>query len=341
MSDQYLSLPLALLSPDPNQPRRELESDNPSVTEAATLQGLANSIQEVGMLQPIRVHSVVTNEGVTRYMIVSGQRRFEAAKMLGMATVPCLVVDDPEDAPRTLVSQVAENLQRKAMTATELALAVQSLVQTGATQEEVARKLGIQPSQVTLLLNLLVLSGPVKLAFARGRIESPRAAYDLNKLPPALQEKLIGESEQKNRIMTQRDVREQKQWYVKELRQVRHRYEAPDVTQQEYDAIEKSWLDGIEDSYDESPDRDAVFGKDWRDIHGATPSADTVDVQRVRVPEFLLTRDQVAHLYALLGLKDKEKQFDNKPDAEQGPALGKDLAKILSQIKVSDIKPSV
>jgi ParB family chromosome partitioning protein len=164
---------------------------------------------------------------------VSGQRRYEAAKMLGLGSVPCLVVDVPDDDSHTLVSQVTENLQRKAMTATELALAVQSLVQSGETQDGVARKLGIQPSQVTLLLNLLVLSGPVKAAFARGRIESPRAAYDLNKLPPALQEQLIGESEQKNRIVTQRDVREVKQMHAKKLSQVRHRYEAPVVTAQE------------------------------------------------------------------------------------------------------------
>lgn len=337
MSDQYLTLPLTLLSPDPYQPRRELESDNPSVTEAATLQGLANSIQQVGMLQPIRVHAVLGVDGVTRYTIVSGQRRFEAAKMLGLDTVPCLVVDDPKDAPHTLVSQVTENLQRKAMTATELALAVQSLVQAGETQDSVARKLGIQPSQVTLLLNLLVLSGPVKAAFARGRIESPRAAYDLNKLPPALQEQLIGESEQKNRIVTQRDVREVKQLHAKKLSQVHHRYEAPTVTAQEYKAFMDCLQDGCEDYYDPVPDRDAVFGKDWHYLdvqQGAGSSADTVDAQRVRVPGFTLTRAQADRLYAALGILGKDNRIDwaSLPEAEQSRELGKDLARILSQI---------
>ena len=92
MSDVLLNLPLALLSPDPHQPRRELESDSPSVTEAATLQGLANSIRAVGILQPIRVHALASLDGASRYTIVSGQRRYEAAKMLGLDTVPCLVV---------------------------------------------------------------------------------------------------------------------------------------------------------------------------------------------------------------------------------------------------------
>ena len=366
MSDQFLTIPLSSLSPDPNQPRRELENDSAGVTEAHTLQGLANSIREVGILQPIRVRAVVPDDaetGVdvdsageeTRYTIVSGQRRYEAAKMLGLTSVPCLVIDEPADASHTLVSQVTENLQRKAMTASELALAVQSLVQSGATQEAVAHKLGIQPSQVSLLLNLLVLSGPVKVAFERGRIESPRAAYDLNKLPPQLQEQLIGEAEHKGRIVTQRDVREVKQLYTQKLSQVRHRYEVPAVTKEEYATFTDCLVDGVQDHYDPTDDRFAVFGPDWPQwetrqtgvvwgaggvgagadnnhagIGGATGQpaphdADTVDALRVRVPGFTLTRDQVLRLYQRLG---------ETPDAlpETAAALGKDLARVLSQI---------
>jgi ParB family chromosome partitioning protein len=365
MSDQFLTLPLASLSPDPHQPRRELENDSAGVTEAHTLQGLANSIREVGILQPIRVRAVVQDDadtGIedreTRYTIVSGQRRYEAAKMLGLTSVPCLVIDDPADASHTLVSQVTENLQRKAMTASELALAVQSLVQSGATQEAVARKLGIQSSQVSLLLNLLVLSGPVKVAFERGRIESPRAAYDLNKLPPQLQEQLIGEAEHKGRIVTQRDVREVKQLYAHKLSQVRHRYEVPAVTKEEYAEFTNCLVDGVQDHYDPTDDRFAVFGPDWPQwetrqtgvvwgaaggVSGAVDGgnnnagiggaagqplhndADTVDALRVRVPGFTLTRDQVLRLYQRLG---------ETPDAlpETAAALGKDLARVLSEI---------
>ena len=337
MSDQFLTLPLALLSPDPNQPRRELENDSAGVTEAHTLQGLANSIREVGILQPIRVRAVDIEDGETRYTIVSGQRRYEAAKMLGLKSVPCLVIDEPRDASHTLVSQVTENLQRKAMTASELALAVQSLVQSGATQEAVAHKLGIQPSQVSLLLNLLVLSGPVKVAFERGRIESPRAAYDLNKLPPQLQEQLIGEAEHKGRIVTQRDVREVKQLYAHKLSQVRHRYEVPAVTKEEYSAFTECLVDGVQDHYDPTDDRFAMFGPDWPQwetrqtgvVWGAgqpVPNdADTVDALRVRVPGFTLTRDQVLRLYQRLG---------ETPGSlpETAAALGKDLARVLSQI---------
>ena len=341
MADQLLYLPLAALAPDLNQPRRELENDSASITEAHTLQGLANSILEVGILQPIRVRAVVDASGAPSYTIVSGQRRFEAAKMVGLETLPCIVIDAPADASQTLVSQVSENLQRKAMTASELALAVQTLVQSGATQDVVAHKLGIQASQVTLLLNLLVLQGPVKEAFERGRIESPRAAYDLNKLPAQLQEQLIGEAEQKNRIVTQRDVREVKLLHAKKLSLVRHRYEAPAVTLEQYLAFDKciddkrkASTDKRKDTYDPSADRDAVFGTYWRQLDAlqtqgmqGPSSADTVDALRVRVPGFTLTREQVERLYLLLGeavmLNDGKGRV---PDAD----MGRDLAWMLT-----------
>jgi ParB/RepB/Spo0J family partition protein len=269
MSERFALLPLDALQPDPNQPRREMESENRNVTEAHTLQGLANSIREVGILQPIRVRSIDTQgqAEVAGYLIVSGQRRYEAARMVGLKEVPCLVVETPQNAAQTLVSQVTENLQRKAMTATELALAVQSLTQSGHTQDEVARKLGIQPSQVTLLLNLLSLGGPAQSAFERGRVESPRAAYDLNKLPPAVQEQLIAEAEHKDRVITQRDVREAKQLYAQQLSQVRHRYEAVLLTQQDHADVMACLDDGVQDRYDPSEDRFAVFGPDWPRLH--------------------------------------------------------------------------
>ena len=305
MTDKFLTLPLAFLSPDPHQPRRELENDNATVTEAHTLQGLANSIAEVGMLQPIRVRS----SGHDQYTIVSGQRRYEAARMAGLAEVPCLINDDPADDAQTLVSQVSENLQRKAMTAGELAVAVQTLLKTGATQEQVARKLGIQPSQVTLLLSLLTLSGPVKSAFERGRIESPRAAYDLNKLPVQLQELLINEAERTGRVVTQRDVSEAKLIHANKLALVRHRIEVPPVSSDEFQSIQQCLDDGYQDRYDPREDRYAVFGLDWDESR--SDQAEQIEEDeydgvkamefRVRVPSITLSVDQVDRLYVALG----------------------------------------
>ncbi len=352
MSERYLTLPVASLAPDPQQPRKELENDSGTVNEATTLQGLANSISEVGILQPIRVRPVGSaGAGAAQYTIVSGQRRYEAAKMLGMESVPCLVIDDPVDASHTLVSQVAENLQRKSMTASELAIAVQTLTQSGATQEEVATKLGIQASQVSLLLNLLVLAGPVKLAFERGRIESPRAAYDLNRLPVQLQAQLIDEAEQNGRILTQRDVREVKLMHAQRLSAVRNRYEAPNLTSAEYQAFIECLPERNEDHYDPSDDRNAMFGPGWTRLHEAQTNvqgfadsavkpcnaADTVDALRVRVPGFTLTRDQAERLYALLNDEGPGGGMDaslpnNVSDADVSKELGRDLARLLSDI---------
>lgn len=348
MAEQFMTLPLALLTPDPQQPRRELESDNTTVTEAHTLQGLADSIREVGILQPIRVRALpaaegvdVAQQGAPRYMIVSGQRRYEAAKMLGLSKVPCLVVDESADASKTLVSQLAENLQRKAMTASELALAVQSLVQSGATQAEVAQRLGIPASQVTLLLNLLQLASPVKAAFERGRIESPRAAYDLNKLPTSLQTQLIAEADRKERVITQRDVREVKLLNSKQMAQARPRYEPPEVSVDEYSDFLQCIQDGIHDEYDPTDDCDAVFGPEWRTLYGvqtgqypqpgqrlggADALADTVDAIRVRVPGFTLTRDQCMRLYAAMSWTPPSEQL------EDPAALGRELARLLSEV---------
>ena len=357
MGDTFLNLPLSSLSPDPHQPRRELENDSAGVTAAHTLQGLAHSIREVGILQPIRVRVLRAVDdageavppgdgGAVHYQIVSGQRRYEAAKMLGLDTVPCLVIDAPDDASHTLVSQVTENLQRKAMTASELALAVQSLVQAGDTQEVVAHKLGIQPSQVTLLLSLLALDGQVKVAFERGLIESPRAAYDLNKLPAALQAQLVSEAQHKGRIVTQRDVREVKQLHARKLAQERHRYEVPAVTADEYSDFIQCLQDGVQDdNYDPSDDRFAVFGADWPALEarqtgvpwvGRTSGvaaagindADTVDALRVRVPGFSLTLDQVDRVFALLNLTTPTQET-----IQGNPAMvGRDLARLLSEI---------
>lgn len=348
MAEQFMTLPVSSLIPDPQQPRRELESDNTTVTEAHTLQGLADSIREVGILQPIRVRALGVAEGTAgaqqgtpRYMIVSGQRRYEAAKMAGLSDVPCLVIDEPADVSKTLVSQLTENLQRKAMTASELALAVQSLVQTGAAQAEVARRLGIPSSQVTLLLNLLQLDGPVKMAFERGRIESPRAAYDLNKLPARLQTQLIAEADRKERVITQRDVREVKQLHAKQQAQARPRYEPPEISVDEYSDFLQCIQDGIQDAYDPTEDCDAVFGPEWRTLYGlqtgqypqpgqrlggADALADTVDAIRVRVPGFTLTRSQCVWIYQAMGWPLSQEQV------EDPAVMGRELARLLSEV---------
>ena len=181
------------------------------------------------------------------------------------------------------------------------------------------------------------------MAFERGLIESPRAAYDLNKLPAALQAQLVSEAQHKGRIVTQRDVREVKQLHARKLAQERHRYEVPPVTADEYSDFIQCLQDGVQDdNYDPSDDRFAVFGADWpalearqtgvpwvgRRAAAGINDADTVDALRVRVPGFSLTLDQVDKVFALLNLTTPAQET-----IQGNPAMvGRDLARLLSEI---------
>jgi ParB/RepB/Spo0J family partition protein len=350
MSERYASLPLAQIEPDPLQPRHELESvDDPALTEARTLQGLAQSIREFGILQPIRVRSVSDAEG-ERYRIVSGQRRYEAAKLAGLTSVPTLIEDDADSADERLLKQVTENFQRKALTATELALAIASLLQGGGSREVVETKLGIQSSQITILLSLLNLSEPVKVAFARGRIESPRAAYDLNRLPPVVQEQLIGDAETKGRVIGQREVREARAEYaVRSMRQ-KHRFEAPELLEADYAELLRLLDDGVADAYSPEADRDAVFGEGWRRIEDPWSGSPQGEPQMgmpqvtghpqiaegIEVPSFHLSREQALRLLDWLvaqGVASSEDLADaHARSATDSTDLGKRLAALLARV---------
>ena len=277
MSERFARVELARIEPDPQQPRIELESvAGPGLTEAHTLEGLAQSIRSFGILQPIRIRRIVPtleslpadgSEGLQgeRYRIISGERRFQAAKLAGLETVPALIEDDTETPEERLLKQVTENLQRKALTATELALAIDALLQRGSSREEVHRKLGISSSTVTILLALLKLSEPIRVAFARGQIESPRAAYDLNRLPAEVQERLIAQAHAEGRAVSQREVRTVRLEAAKAEGQALGRFKAPAL-----DASEEAQLrqvmaaDDALDAYTPEADRDAVFGEAWR-----------------------------------------------------------------------------
>ena len=141
---QILQLPVGAIRPNPMQPRR--------VFEEAALQELAASVKQHGILQPLTVRQ--TGRG---WELVAGERRLRAAKLAGLATVPCLetTADDRQSALLALV----ENLQRQDLHYFEEAEAIAAyLRKTGCTQEEAAALLGRSPSAVANKLRLLRLS---------------------------------------------------------------------------------------------------------------------------------------------------------------------------------------
>lgn len=131
--------------PNPDQPRRSFSMDE--------LEGLAQSIHENGMLQPI---SVRIREG-GGYELIAGERRLRAAGMIGMATVPCIVIRAQSE--QSAVFALLENLQRENLNFFEEARAIESLMNHyGLSQEEMALRLGKAQSTLSNKLRLLRLS---------------------------------------------------------------------------------------------------------------------------------------------------------------------------------------
>lgn len=141
---QVLDLPLGAIRPNPGQPRKEFHPDE--------LAELAQSIQQVGVLQPLSVRRTPTG-----WELVAGERRLRAARLAGLAAVPCLPVEADGDTSALLA--LVENLQRRDLHYFEEAAAISAyLRQTGATQEEAAAELGRSASAVANKLRLLRLS---------------------------------------------------------------------------------------------------------------------------------------------------------------------------------------
>jgi ParB family chromosome partitioning protein len=146
------------LEANPFQPR--------TVMAPARLDELAASIRESGMIQPLLVR-----RAGGRYQIIAGERRWRAAQKLGLAAVPVVVRDVPDD--RLLELALVENIQREELSPLEEAQAFQRLHdEFRLTQEEVARKVGRDRSTVANTLRLLRLPGEVKELIAAGRLDA-------------------------------------------------------------------------------------------------------------------------------------------------------------------------
>ena len=216
-------LPINELYPDESQPRRELNGSD-TTSEFRTIDGLAQSIRERGILQPLRVMALVSGG----YQIQSGHRRHAAAQMAGLQMVPCVVIPDDGDSVGQFIDQVTENTQRKSMTSNEMAEAVQTLLQKGLSQAEVSRKLGVTESTVSMLTRLMKLPPAIRDAFDKGLIESSRTAYDMARLSKDLQQYLL--SNIGTMPLTQTAVREAKRAWDSNGLKARHAFQAPEVS---------------------------------------------------------------------------------------------------------------
>jgi ParB family chromosome partitioning protein len=136
---------VARIVEDPDQPRKHNDEES--------LQGLADSIRQHGMLQPITITPLAN---VNMYKIVTGERRWRAAQMAALDVIPCIVREmDPEEA---LTQQLIENVQREDLQPLEKAQAVAYIKRTlGATNRELGHRLGLSERAVGYLLDLIEL----------------------------------------------------------------------------------------------------------------------------------------------------------------------------------------
>jgi ParB family transcriptional regulator, chromosome partitioning protein len=138
------------VQPYADQPRKE----------QGDLSGLAESVRQKGVLEPLLVRK---HPESGKYLIISGERRYLAARMAGLAEVPC--IEKSADDGETLELALTENMQRKDLTPFEEADGVQALGDRfGLTHEEIARKIGKSRSSVTELLALRIIPDEIKAA---------------------------------------------------------------------------------------------------------------------------------------------------------------------------------
>ena len=176
---------IALIEPNPNQPRREFDQE--------ALQELATSIRELGIIQPITLRKL---EG-EKYQIIAGERRWRASQLAGLTTIPAYIVTVEDQ--NAMEMALVENIQREDLNAIEIALAYQHLAEeTGMTQAKISERVGKSRAAVTNYMRLLKLPAQVQIALKNHEIEMGHARALLSIESPSQQIKLFKEVQQQH-----------------------------------------------------------------------------------------------------------------------------------------------
>ena len=168
---------LELISANPDQPRSTFDENS--------LQELAGSIRELGIIQPISLRKT----GPDSYQIIAGERRFRAAKIAGLTTVPAYIrtANDTELTEMALI----ENIQREDLNAIEIALTFKKLLDTyNLTQERLSERVGKKRATIANFLRLLKLPAEVQLGLRDKLVDMGHARALLSISDPSKQLKL-------------------------------------------------------------------------------------------------------------------------------------------------------
>jgi len=159
--EKIIEIPLTQLRANPYQPRKNFNQDS--------LNELAASIKEHGLIQPIIVRAVLKG-----FEIIAGERRFRASQICGLLNIPAVVKKFTDQ--QVMEVALIENVQREDLNAIELAVAYQSLMnQFELTQEELSVKVGKSRSHVANFLRLLQLPEAIKQHVSRGTLSMGHA----------------------------------------------------------------------------------------------------------------------------------------------------------------------
>jgi ParB family chromosome partitioning protein len=168
---------LDLIGPNRRQPRQRFDAES--------LDELANSLKEKGLIQPV----VVRPAGDGKFELVVGERRWRAAQRAGLLKIPAIVREIPEE--RLLEVALVENIQREELNPIDEAQAYRTLINDiGLTQQEVAQRVGKQRPTIANMLRLLALPTPVQEMVRTGALSMGHARAITTLESPARQEEV-------------------------------------------------------------------------------------------------------------------------------------------------------
>ena len=165
---------------NPNQPRREFDEN--------ALNELANSIREIGIIQPVTLRQVADN----RFQIIAGERRWRASQLAGLKSIPAYIRTAKDESVMEMA--LVENIQREDLNPVEIALAYEHLLEDSSmTQERVSERVGKSRAAIANYLRLLKLPAQVQMALQKKEIDMGHAKALLSLDSPSLQVKLFNE----------------------------------------------------------------------------------------------------------------------------------------------------
>jgi len=163
-SNRVVEIPLSKIEPNKNQPRKNFKEE--------LLDELADSIKEFGVIQPIMVRE---KEGSNGYEIVAGERRFLAAKKIGLKTIPALINQEIDDLSSLEIALI-ENIQREDLSPIELSHTFKQLLdEFEITHEELSKRVGKSRTAITNFLRLLSLPLEVQKMVDEGLLSAGHA----------------------------------------------------------------------------------------------------------------------------------------------------------------------